>query len=160
MKFMNKRNHMFDFIFPVILLFVFAISALVITLFSANVYEGAVRDSARNDSARTCLSYVSEKIHAADKKNMISIGEFDGCNALIITDEIDEKKYNTYIYYHDGQLRELFVKDGADFTAINGSEVIEVSDFSIEEKADGIYRFTCTDKDGEKASSVVGVRSR
>lgn len=160
MKFMNNRNHMIDFIFPVVLLFVFAISALVVTLFAANVYEGAVKDSARNDAARTSLSYVAEKIHSADKKDAVSMGKFDGCNAIVIADEINGEKYNTYIYYHDGQLKELFAKDGADFAASNGSEIIEVSDFSIEKKADGIYRFTCTDKDGEEASSVVGVRSR
>lgn len=160
MKFMNNRNHMIDFLFPVVLLFVFAISALVVTLFAANVYEGTVKDSARNDSARTSLSYVAEKIHSADKKDAVTIGEFDGCNAIVISDEINGEKYNTYIYYYDGQLKELFAKTGTDFSASNGSEIIEVSDFEIEKKADGIYRFTCTGKDGEEASTVVGVRSR
>ncbi|MGI6766250.1 MAG: DUF4860 domain-containing protein [Lentihominibacter sp.] len=159
-KFMNTGSHMIDFIFPVVLLFVFAVSALVITLFAANIYEGVVKDSARNNSARTSLSYVSGKIHAADKKGAVAIGEFDGCNALIINDEINGEQYNTYIYYHDGQLKELFVRADADFAAVNGSEITEVSGFRIEEKANGIYRLMCTDKDGETASSIVGVRSR
>ncbi len=135
------------------------VSALVITLFAANIYEGVVGDSPATP-ARTSLSYVSGKIHAADKKDAVAVGEFDGCNSVIITDEINGEQYNTYIYYHDGQLKELFVKAEADFAAANGSEITEVSDFRIEERANGIYRFMCTGKDGETASSIVGVRSR
>ena len=80
---------MIDFIFPVVLLFVFAVSALVVTLFAANVYQSDVDNSTRNDTARTSLSYVTEKIHAGDRNGNVKLSTFDGFEAIAIQVEID-----------------------------------------------------------------------
>lgn len=159
MKFTQKKTHMIDFIFPVVLLFVFAVSALVVTLFATNVYQGAVDNSTRNDTARTSLSYITEKIHAGDRDGNVELGTFDGCDAIVISDEINGEKYATYIYVHDGQLKELFVKENAGFSAENGTGILSVNDFTMEEKKDGVFSFSCTDDNGKTASSIVAVRS-
>ncbi|MCQ2546289.1 MAG: DUF4860 domain-containing protein [Clostridia bacterium] len=159
MKFMQKRTHMIDFIFPVVLLFVFAVSALVVTLFATNVYQGAVDNSTRNDTARTSLSYITEKIHAGDNDGNVELGMFDGCDAVVISEEINGEEYATYIYVHDGQLKELFAKANAGFSAENGTRILDVNDFSMEQKRDGVFSFSCTDDKGKNATAVVGVRS-
>lgn len=160
MKNMPEKKHMIDFIFPVVLLFIFAVSALVVTLFATKVYEGTVDNSFRNDSVRTSLSYITEKIHASDKGGNVEIGTFDGCDSLIIYDEINGEKYATYIYVKDGNLKELFAKADTDFSAENGTDILPVNDFRIEKKQDGLFRFSCTDNEGKSASSIVGIRSR
>ncbi|MDO4176123.1 MAG: DUF4860 domain-containing protein [Bacillota bacterium] len=159
MKFMQKKTHMIDFIFPVVLLFVFAVSALVVTLFATNVYQGAVDNSTRNDTARTSLSYITEKIHAGDKDGNVELGTFDGCDAVVISTEINGEEYATYIYVYDGQLKELSAKADAGFTAENGTKILEVNAFRMEEKSDGVLSFSCTDDKGKTATSVVGIRS-
>lgn len=160
MKFMKTKTHMIDFIFPVALLFIFAVSALVVTLFATNVYQGTVENSTRNDTARTSLAYITEKVHANDEKGGVKIGTFDGCDAVVMTDEIDGEKYTTYIYVHDGQLKELFAKSDAEFAAENGTSIMDVKSFEMEKKSDNLLRFSCTDDEGETAETIVGIRSR
>ena len=160
MKFMSKKNHMIDFIFPVVLLLVFAVSALVVTLFAANVYQGTVESSSRNDTARTSLSYVTEKIHSADASGDVKLDTFDGRDAVVLTEEIDGEKYATYIYFDNGKIKELFAKADSEFTAENGTKIMDVKSFEMSKKKDRIYEFTCTDSDGEKASAIVSVKRR
>lgn len=158
MKFMQKKNHMIDFIFPVALLFVFAVSALVVTLFAANVYQGTVDRSARSDTARTSLAYVTEKIHAADMDGDVTLSKFDGCDSVVITDEIKGEKYATYIYVYNGRLMELFAKADASFSAENGTTILDVKSFDMEKKSDNLLLFTCVDDKGQSASAVVGIK--
>lgn len=160
MKFMGKKTHMIDFIFPVVLLFVFAVSALVVTLFAAEVYQSTVEDSSRSSTARTSLAYVTEKIHAGDSLGNLEITEFDGCDAIRITDEIDGESYVTYIYFFNGELRELFVKSEKGFTAESGTGILKIKDFKIEKKSDNIILLACTDQKGRSASCAVSIKSR
>ena len=60
MRFRMKRNHMIDFLFPVALFFVFALSALTLILLAARIYQSTTENSSLNYSSRTCLSYISE----------------------------------------------------------------------------------------------------
>ena len=66
MKFRTRQKHIIDFIFPVALFFVFALCALTVLLLSARIYQSTTDSSSRNYTARTGLSYVSEKIHQND----------------------------------------------------------------------------------------------
>ena len=59
----KQRNHVIDFIFPISLFFVFAVSSLVVILLAANIYRSTTRESIDQDASRTVLSYISEKIH-------------------------------------------------------------------------------------------------
>ena len=54
-----RQNHMVDFLFPVALLFVFALSALTVILLATRVYQTTTENSSLNYTARTSLSYIS-----------------------------------------------------------------------------------------------------
>ena len=156
---MNRKNHMIDFLFPVALLFVFAVSAIAVLLFATNIYENSVESSGRNNTARTSIAYVTEKVHQSDNGGRIKIGEIDGCDALIITQKISGKKYKTYIYAADGELRELFTASKFKASKDMGTGILKVSDFKLEKLKKGLIRITCTDGSGKTASAIVGVRS-
>ena len=160
MIYKGNKKHMIDLIFPLVLLFVFAVSALVVTLFAANVYQQTVEDSSRSSTARTSLAYVTGKIHGGDTGGNIELTEFDGCRSIRITDTISGEKYETYIYFYKGEIKELFVKSPKGFTAESGTGILKVKDFSIEQKRDNLLLLTCTDDSNRTASSAVAIRSR
>lgn len=153
MKIINRKTHTIDFIFPIVLFFTFAILALMIMLFAADSYEDKAKTSVRNNSCSTAVLYVTEKIHANDSKGCISVGSFDGCQALIIKDN-SEKGYVTYIYSADGALKELYAKSGSGATAASGIDIVDLKDFSIS-KSDGIIHIQCTGNDGTTEKSNV-----
>lgn len=160
MRFRTKHRHMIDFLFPVALFFVFALSALTVILLAAKIYQSTTQHSALNYTSRTCLSYITEKVHQNDDGGTVSIGTFDGCEALILEQEHEENTYCTYIYIHEGALKELFVKEGAEVNASDGKTILNVEAFSMEQIADNLLQFYCVDENDQESSSVLCIRSR
>lgn len=160
MKFHTKRKHMIDIIFPIALFVVFALSALTVLLLAARIYRFTTENSALNYTARTGLSYISEKIHQNDVGGQVAIGELNGQEALVMLQEYDGTKYYTYIYVYDNELRELFIKEDAKTELNAGTSIMEIRDFSMEQQKEGLFRFTCTDQNDQTYSILVTVRSR
>ncbi len=155
----TRQNHMIDFLFPVALLFVFAVSSLAVILLATEVYRSTTEHSSLNYTARTSLAYISEKIHQNDNGGDVFIDVCDGCDTLILRQDYNGTVYKTYIYEYENELKELFAKDGLDFQASMGKTILAVEDFSMDTVKDGVFRFSCTDADGQKASTVVGIRT-
>lgn len=159
MRFQTQKKHMIDLLFPVALFFVFALSALTVILLATNVYREATESSSLNYTSATSLSYISEKVRQNDSANAVSLGSFDGCESLILEQNIENTTYFTYIYVDGGKLKELFVKDGATASKTAGTVIMPVDEFTMKQLSDGLFEFTCTDTKGDKSSTVVGVRS-
>ena len=159
MRFQIKRKHMIDFLFPVALFFVFALSALTTILLAAKIYQNTTEHSALNYTSRTSLSYISEKLHQNDYEGTIYTGSFDGCDAIVMEQEHDNETYYTYIYAYDQELKELFIKKDVEASASSGRTILEVEDFSIEQLSDRLLRISCSDQKGQKASTIVSVKS-
>lgn len=155
MRFQTRKNTVIDFLFPIALFFVFAVSALTVVLLAANVYQSTTTRASDNYTTRTSLSYISEKIHQNDVAGGISIGSFDGCESLILKQEYNKESYSTYIYLYDGNLRELFIKDGINATKMDGKIIIAVKSFQMKVLNDNLFQFTATNQDNQTASIIV-----
>lgn len=156
----TKRRHMIDFLFPVTLFFVFALSALTVILIAAGIYRSTTESSARSFSSRTSLSYISEKLHQNDCANTVSIGSLDGCEALVIEQTYQDTIYRTYIYAYEDSLRELFSRADMDAKASDGKVILEIRSFSLEQLSDQLLKFTCTDQNEQTASMIIGLKSK
>lgn len=159
MQFHTKRKHMIDFLFPVALFFVFALSALTVILIAARIYQSATEHSSLNYTSRTSLSYISEKVHQNDLNGAVTLGSFDGCDALIMEQSVGEDTYYTYIYADNRELKELFIKEGASADASAGHKILDIQDFSMEQISDKLLKVSCTDQNDQTASIVIGIRS-
>lgn len=159
MQLQNRKRHMIDVLFPIALFFIFTLSALMVLLFAARIYQSSVENSSRNDTARTALSYIAEKVHQGDTADSVSLGKFDDCDALILKQDYNGDSYTTYIYVYKDALNELFVKDGANAVASNGKKILDVDSFAMEQVNDSLLKFRCVDKNGHTASIVVGLES-
>lgn len=159
MRFQIKRKHMIDFLFPVALFFVFALSALTTILLAARIYQSTTENSALNYTSRTSLSYINEKLHQHDCDGSIHIGSFHGCDAIIMEQEHEDDVYYTYIYAYDQELKELFIKEDVEASASSGRTILEIKDFSIEQLSDRLLRISCSDQKGRQASTIVSIKS-
>ncbi len=159
MRFRTKQKHIIDFLFPVSLFFVFALSAITVILLAARIYQSTTENSAFHYTSRTALSYISEKIHQNDEAGAVSIGELDGCDALTLRQAHGEDVYDTYIYVYGQELKELFVREGVKATASAGKTILNVRDFSMEQLDDTLFRFRCVDENGNESSSIVSIKT-
>lgn len=49
---------------------------------------------------------------------------------------INDIVYNTFIYYYDGSLRELYVQDGFSYSLDSGQMIVEIGGLDMTETTD------------------------
>lgn len=155
---MEKRNHMVDKMFLVILLATFAICAFSLIIVGANVYSRTASSMNQNYEKRIDISYITEKIRQWDEQNGIHIGTFHNKTALIHKEMINDKEYFTYIYQEDGALRELMVRKGLNTQKMQGEKIVSAKKFDLKEKKH-IYDIKITGADGKIYRTCVYRRS-
>lgn len=159
MRFRIQQNHRMDFLFPILLFFLFALTALSVLLMATGIYQSITDRSTHSYTARTSLAYINEKLHQSDCGGQVQLGTLDGCEALVIQQQLEGQNYTTYIYAYEGELRELFLKEGAAASARTGTCITEISAFAVEEVAGNLFRIHCQDKDGREESLLVHIHS-
>ena len=159
MRLLSQKRHAIDFLFPVTVFFVFTISALTVILLAARIYQSTTDDSQRNYTSGTALSYLTEKLRQNDREDGIFLDELDGTQAVVLRQETADASYLTYLYAWDGQLRELYVKEGTTLSPSAGKSILPVKEFSVEETENQVITFRCTDTSGETATAVYTIRS-
>lgn len=154
-------KHTIDFIFPIALFFVFASTALIVLLCSANIYQNVVDTSDHAFETSTTLAYITEKTRQNDTSldHRISIETFDGNEALSISETINGTLYHTYIYEVNGELKELFIQNGVSASADFGTTILHIGHLEMKELSDGLFKFICTATNGTSDSIIISTRS-
>ena len=155
MSMQKDRQHTIDFIFPLAVLFVFAVSAFTVLLLSAHVYADQTARTQSDYQAATPLSYIREKVRQKDQNGALSIGTIDGETALVL--QVDDTC--TYIYSYEGYLKELYIRKDVDARAKDGKNILEIKDFQIQDVSGGLFRVSCQTSDGTEQSVILSERS-
>ncbi|MCH4208464.1 MAG: DUF4860 domain-containing protein [Solobacterium sp.] len=151
----TRKNHSIDVLFPVVLLLLFAILAITVVLLSAKTYQHIVARSSENYNSRTAISYVKEKVRQNDVEGGVEAGSFNGQSALILHSD----GYSTYLYEYDGNLCELFLKDGAEAELSSGTPVITCTSFQIEMTTAHLLSITCVDDSSNTYTASIAIQS-
>ena len=156
---MKRYVHAADAVFALILFAAFAVSILMVLTTGAQAYQN-VRNSVENHySENTCVSYIVMKLrHYDDADCEVTIGDIEGTPALMLGEFINDEKYITAIYYHDGYVRELYADGGYEFTLDEGFEIIEAQEFTFTSPAAGLYKISCVGTGGGAANATVSLR--
>jgi hypothetical protein len=77
----------------------------------------------------------------------------------VLENQVAGVSYLTYIYQHEGKLKELFLREGVDARLRDGQEIMEVQKFSVEGIGEGLFRLTSIDLDGNETSLIASERS-
>ncbi len=149
MDFKGDKNHMVDILFVLTLFFVFALSALTLVVLGANVYRSTVNHMDESFTDRTSYAYISQKLRQNDETGTVSISEFGGSDACVFTQEINNTVYNTYIYEYEGSLYELLARADADMGPQDGTKILDLEDFEIEEVTPRLYKIHLAFNDGQ-----------
>lgn len=164
----QEKRFIVDILFVLALFGIFAVSALVVVTIGADIYERTVQDMSSNYDSRTAISYVTEKVRRADcllsdGTGAVSISDFSGEPALVLTSEQEGGRFSTLLYYHDGYLKELVMRDGADLggdAASAGEKILELSALEFDFLSDNLLSVSMTLPDGETRQLYLTVRCR
>lgn len=159
MRFQTRRSHVIDLMFPVALLFVFALSSLSVLILAAHIHASAAERLRVNDESRTALSYLAEKIHQNDTAGAVSITRVEETDCLAMSAVYNGTPCTTYIYEYEGMLKELFINDGLAVSLKSGRDIMELTSLSMEQLEEHLYRFTVLDSEGRQHSLTASERS-
>ncbi len=140
--------HSADTFFVLILFAVFVIMALFISAAGALSYKKSVAQMEERFNKQTCISYITAKMRSNNEQGTIDIVDFNGEEALCISNVFGEAVYNTYIYQYDGMVRELFCNAEITLDHSAGSALTKAEGLSFE-KDGGLYKITLTEENGE-----------
>ncbi|MGE4352470.1 MAG: DUF4860 domain-containing protein [Oscillospiraceae bacterium] len=125
---MSENPSVFRRMLVPILCAVFFFFAMALAIMSSSIYERTAKESDTNYDHRTALSYLANQIRRGDRADAITIGGFDGCEAIAIS---DDDGYITYIYCLDGQLCELFTESGSGLLPSDGTKLLPLDSLKI-----------------------------
>lgn len=157
-----ENRHIVDVLFVLALFCVFAISALMLVMLGANVYQKTVNDMNHNYNSRTAFSYITEKIRQNDTSSAVSVGTLNGKPAILLSQEADGKLFTTYLYEYDGYLTELFTgaeSNLGDDILKAGHPLIPIKDFTLTEVKPSLYRIVLTAEDAENLTLYISTQS-
>lgn len=144
----DRETHRIDSIFIMLLFFLFALTAFVLIMIGVRQYKATANAMDYNYEIRTVTSYLREKTRQNSSNSSISIENINGTNALCLKSTIKDNVYNTYIYYYDGSLREMYIQDGTSFTLNLGRQIVTISGFDMVKTDDGLIIVTISDSFG------------
>ncbi|MCL1843270.1 MAG: DUF4860 domain-containing protein [Defluviitaleaceae bacterium] len=103
---------------------VFAACVLLTIVHAGNVFANMNEISAAGRNERILLSYIRTKIRAADNAGAVSVGYFEGYNALFLEESFNGRDFITCIYLYEGWVRELFREKNNELLLADGVPLI------------------------------------
>ena len=144
---LKSRSHQADSFFVMLLFFLFALTAFILVLIGVKQYKSTANAMNYNYEVRTVTSYLREKVRQNDSDAAISV------------ETINDIVYNTFIYYYDGSLRELYVQDGSSYSLDSGQMIVEIGGLDMTETTDKMITVTITDTSGGTTDTYCSVNS-
>lgn len=156
----QEKHFIVDILFVLALFGVFAVSALALVTIGADVYQHTVEDMDVNYESRTAVSYIMEKVRQNDTTDSIFLTTLEDAPALCMLSEIDEDTYCTYLYYYEGHLKELFMRQGASLGGQllpAGTDILELADLDFSYADDNLIRVSLQTPSGETHTFYIHV---
>lgn len=144
--------------FVLTLFLLFAVTALLLALFGAEIYEDSADAAEKNSRLRASLLYVSNKLHSGDTAAGCGLLNYEDMPVLCIGEELEGEFYITYIYYYGGALREQFLHSEMPFDPACGEEIAELDDMLMQPMDANRIRITAV-YGGESRSVTVALRT-
>ncbi len=155
----HDHKHMIDILFVLSLFCVFAVSAVVVILFGANIYRSTVSHMDHNYTQRTSIAYITEKIRQSDESGALQLRTENNTPVLMLTSVINDIPYATSLYEFNGWLYELFARTDIELPLDAGQPVMEVSSLSFKEISPSLLSVSITDSTGEAETIYVSIHS-
>lgn len=127
----RQRSHAISGAFVFLLLGVFAVFAVLLVLFGAQAYRGAVDETTRHNEQRILQSFIVNAIRADDALEAVTAETIGGVEALRVDYDYDGERYVKRIYCHEGALRELFIEADVEFDPADGEFVCEAEAMTV-----------------------------
>ena len=134
---MGKKNHSINMMFTILLLGIFALTAIFVAVMGASVYANSADKLQANFDTRTSLVYLSEKIRT-NPDDSFDVRDLYGATALVLTEEISEQTFESWIFVENERLCEVTVAKGDTVVPAVAQQIMSLKSFDAQLKDGGI----------------------
>ncbi len=152
---LTEKRYCLSAVAALVLLSAFVICSFFLVRAGGTAYQQLIEKIGSNQELRESISCVADKIRAADTKEPIYLETFEDVDALVIP---EKDGYCTYIYYHDGTLKEYSSAAGERPVPENGDILAEVSGFSFSLQQGGKITLQAVNRRGQSVEMVISQR--
>ena len=141
-----------------LLLGVFSVCILLVLLLGAANYRNLIQRGDASFDRRTAMQYITTKVRQADAAGAVTVGTFQGQDAVELRETVDGETYLTRIYCYDGSLRELYAAETDTLSPADGETVLPAQALTAERDGQ-LLRLTLTEEDGTAIPFALALRS-
>ncbi|MDR1714161.1 MAG: DUF4860 domain-containing protein [Coriobacteriales bacterium] len=160
-----SRRHSADILVVLTLFCVYTLSALLLVVIGARVYQDTAAVMTSNYDQRTSVLYVAEKLRQSDAAGAVrfdAVAAGDGAGvALVLTEQESGLGYETWIYVAEGTLYEQLVAPGdrPQPTLSQAIMPMQAMTLGAEAASDGLLEITFTTIDNSEHSITLYLNS-
>lgn len=125
---MKENSSQMTQVLALLTLTVFALCLLLVLLSGASCYRNLVDRGEESYGRRTAVQYLTTRVRQAQR---VEIGDFEGCESLILEETVEDECYTTRVYCYEGWLRELYTVPGAKLPPNAGTAVLEAENLEL-----------------------------
>lgn len=133
----NRISEMIRYMVTVVIL-------LTIVFLAVSAYRAVTDMQNSNNDSRKELSYLANKVRAADAAGEVTVSSQKYGDTLVISDATDSGTYETRVYQSGGKLYEEYKKAGTAYNKKDASEITETDKFDVSEE-DGVISIATDD---------------
>jgi len=139
--------------FTILLLGIFALTAVFVSVMGAKVYANSADKMHANFDTRTSLVYLSEKIRTCPSDNF-SVRDLNGAAALVLQEEINDTVYESWVFVANDRLCEVTIIQGDAVTPGAAQQIMDLKSLEATLK-DGGIEITVTTIAGDRDTTFI-----
>lgn len=156
---MKRLGDLMGIVLTMTLVSLFIISAILILLLGAQIYNSSVLGLENNFFSITPTLYIAEKFRQYEAGALTELGSINGTAALVFHQEYDGEDYETWIYTLENNLCELTVKSGSKINARAGQPIMEINEFTVNRLDNNLFEIIISGKGGQNSKLLLNARS-
>lgn len=118
------------------------------------------KTSSKDADVRAALSFFANQVRRGDEIDGVQLTTLFDSPALAVYEYYGGYSYVTYIYFHQGQLKEMFIEHGLEFDPQAGTSLLPLRSVEFSMLEDGRISCTATGESGVTGALALMPRSQ
>lgn len=156
---MYQKKHFTDIIFIIMLIGIFAISAVTLTILGVNTYKNFASENGERD-ATTSLLFFAQKIRQCENKTSIHTEKIGNTDALILESSQNGRNIKTCLFVNDGYLKEITALGNMKLSKEFGQNILPLNNAEFGISDERLLTITVTDTDNRKTSIKLSLQTK
>jgi len=127
-----------------LLFFVYAGSALLLSVLGISAYSRTVSVLQEGFNERSGVLYIAQKVQQNDLAGGVTLGSYQGNDALVLIEQETGQGFETWIFIQDGYLCELMISSGDQIIPSAAQRIMPMKELKLSLSNDNLLSVSVT----------------